>query len=302
MEAVVECCAGLDVHQATVVACLNNGPTGKRSGKEIRTYGTTGHELREMRDWLKASGCTLVAMESTGVYWKPVYAELEGHFEQVVGNAQHIKNVPGRKTDAKDCDWISDLARHGLISASFVPPRPVRDLRDLTRYRRKLVEAQAAERNRLIKLLESASIKLAGVASDVLGVSGRAMLRALIEGEQSAAEMAGLARGRMRRKQAELARALDGHVDEHHRFVLRLQLQRITAAKADLERLDARLREKLAPYDEAIGRLRQIPGVDWVIAGTIIAEIGADMSVFHDAAHLASWTGLCPGNHESAGR
>lgn len=302
MEAVVECCAGLDVHQATVVACLNNGPTGKRSGKEIRTYGTTGHELREMRDWLKASGCTLVAMESTGVYWKPVYAELEGHFEQVVGNAQHIKNVPGRKTDAKDCDWISDLARHGLISASFVPPRPIRDLRDLTRYRRKLVEAQAAERNRLIKLLESASIKLAGVASDVLGVSGRAMLRALIEGEQSAAEMAGLARGRMRRKQAELARALDGHVDEHHRFVLRLQLQRITAAEADLELLDARLREKLAPYDEAIGRLMQIPGVDWVIAGTIIAEIGADMSVFHDAAHLASWTGICPGNHESAGR
>lgn len=183
-----------------------------------------------------------------------------------------------------------------------MPPRPIRDLRDLTRYRRKLVEAQAAERNRLIKLLESASIKLAGVASDVLGVSGRAMLRALIEGEQSAAEMAGLARGRMRRKQAELARALDGHVDEHHRFVLRLQLQRITAAEADLELLDARLREKLAPYDEATGRLMQSPGVDWVIAGTIIAEIGADMNVFHDAAHLASWTGICPGNHESAGR
>lgn len=302
MEAIVECCAGLDVHQATVVACLNNGPTGKRSGKEIRTYGTTAQELREMRDWLKTSGCTLVAMESTGVYWKPVYAELEGHFEQVVGNAQHIKNVPGRKTDVKDCDWISDLARHGLIAASFVPPRPIRDLRDLTRYRRKLVEAQAAERNRLIKLLESAGIKLAGVASDVFGVSGRAMLRALIEGEQSAAEMARLARGRMRRKQAELARALDGHVDEHHRFVLRLQLQRITAAEADLELLDARLREKLAPYDEEIGRLMRIPGVDWVIAGTIIAEIGIDMSVFHGATHLASWTGICPGNHESAGR
>jgi transposase len=165
-----------------------------------------------------------------------------------------------------------------------------------------LVEAQAAERNRLIKLLESASVKLAGVASDVFGVSGRAMLRALIEGEQSAAEMAGLARGRMRRKQAKLVRALDGHVDEHHRFLLRLQLQRITTAEADLELLDARLREKLGPYDEAVGRLMQIPGVDWVIAGTIIAEIGVDMSVFHGAAHLASWTGICPGNHESAGR
>jgi transposase len=162
MEAIVECCAGLDVHQATVLACLNKGPADRGSSKEIRTYGTTGQELREMRDWLKSSGCTLVAMESTGVYWKPVHAELEDHFEIIVGNAHHIKNVPGRKTDAKDCEWISDLARHGLIAASFVPPRSIRDLRDLTRYRRKLVEAQAAERNRLIKLLESASIKLAG--------------------------------------------------------------------------------------------------------------------------------------------
>jgi transposase len=206
MEAIVECCAGLDVHQATVLACLNKGPADRGSSKEIRTYGTTGQELREMRDWLKSSGCTLVAMESTGVYWKPVHAELEDHFEIIVGNAHHIKNVPGRKTDAKDCEWISDLARHGLIAASFVPPRSIRDLRDLTRYRRKLVEAQAAERNRLIELLESASIKLAGVASDVFGVSGRAMLRALIEGEDTPEQMARLARGRMRHKQPELAR------------------------------------------------------------------------------------------------
>jgi transposase len=195
MEAIVECCAGLDVHQATMVVCLNNGPAGKRTTKEIRTYGTTGVELREMRDWLKAAGCSLVAMESTGVDWKPVHAELEGHFETIVGKAHHIKNVPGRKTDVKDCEWISDLARHGLIANSFVPPRAIRDLRDLTRYRRKLVQAQAAERNRLIKLLESAGIKLSGVISDVFGVSGRAMLRALIEGEQSPAEMARLARG-----------------------------------------------------------------------------------------------------------
>src|SRR5271168_4786116 len=245
MEAIVECCAGLDVHQATVVACLNNGRAGARSSKETRTYGTTGLELRERRDWLKASGCTLVAMESTGVYWKPVHAELEGHFELIVGNAHHIKNVPGRKTDAKDSDWVSDLARHGLIANSFVPPRPIRDLRDLTRYRRKLVEAQAAERNRLIKLLESANIKLSGVISDVFGVSGRAMLQAL-------AEMAQLARGRMRSKRRELERALNGTINEHHRFVLRLQFARIQAADADLEVLDGRLREKLAPYSEVL--------------------------------------------------
>lgn len=302
MEAIVECCAGLDVHQATVVACLNHGPPGKRSTKEVRTYGAMGHDLREMRDWLRMSGCTLVAMESTGVYWKPVHAELEGHFELVVGNAHHIKNVPGRKTDVKDCEWISDLARHGLIAHSFVPPRAIRDLRDLTRYRRKLVQAQAAERSRLIKLLESASIKLSGVISDVFGVSGRAMLRALIEGEQSPADMAQLARGRMRPKQPALARALDGHIDEHHRFILRLQLQRIAAAEADLAQLDQRLGEKLAPYDEDVGRLMQIPGVDWVTAGAMIAEIGVDMRVFHGATHLAAWAGLCPGNHESAGR
>jgi transposase len=302
MEAIVECCAGLDVHQATVVACLNSGPAGKRVGKEIRTFGTTGQELRQMREWLRVSGCTLVAMESTGVYWKPVHAELEGHFELIVGNAHHIRNVPGRKTDVKDCEWISDLARHGLIAASFVPPRPIRDLRDLTRYRRKLVEAQATERNRLIKLLESAGIKLAGVASDVFGVSGRAMLRALIEGEQTPDEMAALARGRMRRKQPELTRALDGHLDEHHRFVLNLQLRRITAAEADLKELDERLSEKLASYDDELNRLMQIPGVDRVTAATIIAEIGTDMSAFHGPAHLASWAGICPGNHESAGR
>lgn len=302
MEAIIECCAGLDVHQAMVVACLNAGSAGKRSRKEVRTYGATGQELREMRDWLKRSGCTLVAMESTGDYWKPVYAELEGHFELIVGNAQHIKNVPGRKTDVKDCDWISDLARHGLIAGSFVPPRPIRDLRDLTRYRRKLVDAQSAERNRLLKLLESASIKLAGVASDVFGVSGRAMLRALIEGEQSPNEMADLARGRLQRKKAELARALDGRVDEHHRFVLRLQLQRIIVAEADLEQLDERLSQKLAPYDDELNRLMQIPGVDRVTAAAIIAEIGVDMTAFHGAAQLASWAGLCLGNHESAGK
>jgi transposase len=302
MDAIVECCVGLDVHQASVVACVNSGPTNKRSRKEVRTFGTTRAALDEMRDWLATSGCTLVAMESTGIYWHPVYAALEGHFDRIVGNAQHIKNVPGRKTDVKDCEWISDLARHGLIARSFVPPRPVRDLRDLTRYRRKLSQAQAAERNRLIKLLESANIKLAGLISDVFGVSGQAMLLALIEGQETPAEMAQHARKRMRRKVGALAQALNGRIDEHHRFVLRMQFERIKGAEADLERIDARLREKLVPYADPLGRLMTIPGVNWITAATIIAEIGVEMNAFLSAAHLASWTGICPGNHQSAGK
>ena len=297
MEAIVERCAGLDVHQATVVACLKVGAAGAKPRKELRTFGTTLPELEELRDWLKTNGCTLVAMESTGVYWMPVYAVLEDHFEMVVGNAHHIKNVPGRKTDIRDCDWISELARHGLIAKSFVPPRPIRELRDLTRYRRKLVQSTASERNRLLKLLESANIKLSSVASDVFGVSGWAMLQALVEGTQSPAEMAQLARRRMRRKLPELERALQGRLEEHHRFLLGVQMRRIETMEADVAELDKRLREKLAPYSKPMRRLMQIPGVDWVIA-----EIGVDMSVFVNAAHLASWASLCPGNHESAGK
>ena len=302
MEAIVERCAGLDVHQASVVACLTIGAAGAKPTKQIRTFGTTLPELEELRDWLAANKCTLVAMESTGIYWVPVYAVLEGHFEIVVGNARHIKNVPGRKTDVKDCDWISDLARHGLIAKSFVPPRPIRDLRDLTRYRSKLVQTASAERNRLIRLLESANVKLASVASDVFGVSGWAMLQALVEGEQSPAEMAQLARRRLRRKLAELERALHGRLEEHHRFLLGIQMRRIEAIEADIAELDRRLRAKLAPYARQMRLLMQIPGVDWVIAGVIIAEIGVDMSAFVSAEHLASWATMCPGNHESAGR
>jgi transposase len=302
MEAIVERCAGLDVHQATVVACLNIGAASCKPGKMVRTFGTTLPDLDELRDWLKSNGCVLVAMESTGVYWKPVHAVLEDHFEIVVGNAQHIKNVPGRKTDVKDCDWISELARHGLIAKSFVPPRPIRELRDLTRYRCKLVQSASAERNRLLKLLESANIKLASVASDVFGVSGWAMLQALVEGKQSPAEMAQLAQRRMRRKLHDLERALHGRLEEHHRFLLGVQMRRIEAMQADVAELDRRLGEKLAPYNREMCLLKQIPGVDWVIAATIIAEIGVDMSAFANAAHLASWATMCPGNYESAGK
>jgi transposase len=302
MDAIVECCAGLDVHRASVVACVSKGAPNQRSRKTIRTFATTRKELEQLREWLLAEGCTVVAMESTGVYWRPIYATLEGHFDLIVGNARHMKTVPGRKTDVKDCEWISDLARHGLITRSFVPPRPIRALRDLTRYRRKLSQTQASERNRLIKLLESANIKLSGLISDVFGVSGQAMLLALIEGKETPEEMARHARRRMRRKLDALVPALDGMMDEHHRFLLRKQFNRIKAAEADLEEVDARITQMLAPYSSQIRRLMKLPGVDWVTAATIIAEIGVDMNAFHRAEHLASWAGLCPGNNRSAGK
>ena len=302
MDVIVACCAGLDVHQASVVACVNrSGPNG-RSEKQIRTFGTMRADLVALRDWLRDAGVSLVGMESTGVYWKPVYAALEDSFATIVVNAQHIKNVPGRKTDVKDCAWISDLLRHGLVRPGFVPPQAIRELRELNRYRRKLAQVQAGERNRLIKVLETAGIKLAGVASDVFGVSGRAMIRALIEGEDSADAMAGLARGRLRDKRGELARALDVPLKPHQRFMLRTQLARIEQAEADLERIDAMLREMAAPYEQQIRLLMSIPGVEWINAVTIIAEIRVDMSAFASPAHLASWAGLCPGNNESAGK
>jgi transposase len=302
MEVMVERGCGLDVHQASVVACLLVGAPGGKAQKEVRTFRTMTASLRELRDWLHAAGCTHVAMESTGVYWQPVYAVLAGHFELVVGNAHHIKTVPGRKTDVKDSEWLAQLLRHGLIRPSFVPPKPLRELRDLLRYRRKLVDGCAAERNRLLKLLETANIKLSSVASDVFGVSGMAMLRALIEGNANAEQMAALARGVLRRKQADLALALDGCVEEHHRFLLAMQLRRIETAERDIASLDERITAKLEPYKAAHGRLMTIPGVDWFTAAVIIAELGDDMSVFRSSAHAAAWTGICPGNNESAGK
>src|SRR3982750_1151768 len=248
MQAIIERCCGLDVHQDTVVACLLIGAAGARARKEVRTFRTVRRELEALRDWLKAMGVTHVGMESTGVYWRPVYAVLEGHVELIVGNARHIRNVPGRKTDVKDAEWIADLVRHGLIAKSFVPPPPLRELRDLLRYRRKLVESQAAERNRLLKLLETANIKLASVVTDVFGVSGRAMLKALIEGTASAQAMADLAKGQLRRKRADLVLALEGRVEDHHRFLLGLQLRRLEAAEEEIAALDARIDEKLEPY------------------------------------------------------
>ena len=302
MQTLVERGCGLDVHQATVVACLLIALNNGKVQKQVRTFGTTTRELLNLREWLLTEGCTHAAMESTGVYWKPIYAILEGALEIVVANAQHVKKVPGRKTDVKDAEWIADLLCHGLLRSSFVPPKPIRELRDLTRYRRKLVESQVAERNRLLKLLETANIKLASVATDVFGVSGRLMLRALIEGKATPEEMADLAKKKLRKKIPELQPALEGRLEEHHRFLLRLQLDRAEAAEKDLVSLEQCIQEKIKPYELQLTLLQEIPGVDWTLAAVIIAELGVDMSVFETVSQLASWAGVCPGNNESAGK
>jgi transposase len=266
----------------------------------MRTFGTTTRELLGLRQWLLAQCCTHLAMESTGVYWKPVYAILEGALEIVVANAQHVKKVPGPKTDVKEAEWLADLLCHGLLRPSFIPPQPIRELRDLTRYRRKLVQSQATERNRLLKVLESANIKLASVATDVF--SGRLMLRALIEGKASPKEMAELAKRKLRSKIPELELALEGRVEEHHRFLLKLQLDRLESVEKDLELLEQRIQQKLEPYATQLALLDEILGVDWTLAAVIIAELGVDMSVFENVSQLASWAGVCPGNNESAGK
>src|SRR5882724_11699583 len=302
MQTLIERGCGLDVHQATVVACLLIVRKDGKVQKQMRTFGTTTRELVGLREWLLSEGCTHVAMESTGVYWKPVYAILEGAFELVVANAQHVKKVPGRKTDVKDAEWIAELLCHGLLRSSFVPPKPIRDLRDLMRYRRKLVESRAAERNRLLKLLETANIKLASVATDVFGVSGLLMLRALVDGKATPQEMAQLAKKKLRSKIPELELALEGKIEEHHRFLLKLQLDRLQAVEKDLTRLEQRIQDKLQPYAAQQVLLREIPGVDATLAAVIIAELGVDMSVFKSVSQLASWAGVCPGNNESAGK
>lgn len=302
METIVERCCGLDVHQSVIVACVLTGEAGHRPRQQVRRFGALTADLEQLRAWLNEEGVTHVAMEATGIYWVPVYAALEGRFELIVGNAMHIRNVPGRKTDVKDSEWIADLARHGLIRKSFVPPKDLRQLRELLRYRVKLVQSRTSERNRLQRLLQTANIKLASVMSNVFGVSGRAMLEAIVKEGYVPAEVAELARGALRRKTADLALALDGRVEEHHRFMLRMQLQRLDQVDADIEVIDARVDERLAPYREQLERLSKIPGVDRIAAATIIAELGVDMTVFPTHGHAAAWAGVCPGNHQSAGK
>jgi transposase len=300
MEVLYPRCAGLDVHKDTVVACVRcvSAPTAH----EVRTFGTTTSELLALSDWLDSHACTHVAMEATGVYWKPVWHLLEGRFELLLANAQHVRNVPGRKTDVNDAMWIADLLAHGLIRSGFVPPAPIQELRDLTRTRKQLVREIAQHSLRIQKVLEDANIKLASVLSDVLGQSGRAMLNALIGGETDPERLAALAQGTARKKHAALVEALRGHVTSHHRTMLKLHLDLIAALEAALRDVDAAVGKALAPISYAAELLKTMPGVSDVVAHVIVAEIGADMTRFPTAGHLVSWAGLCPRNDESAGK
>jgi transposase len=302
MEPVVARSCGIDVGEATLTACLLVGGADEKPRKSVRTFATITRELIKLREWLISERCTHVAMEATGIYWVPIFVEIEGYFDITIANAHHIKAVPGRKTDVKDAEWIADLLRHGLLKKSFVPPKEIRQLRDLTRYRRKLVEARTSERNRLLKLLEGANIKLASVASDVFGVSGILILRELITGEATPEEMAELAKGRLRNKRRELELALEGRLEEHHRFLLGLQIGRLEQMERDVALVEARIRENLRPFRAEVELLLTIPGISELVAAAVIAEVGIDMSVFGTAARLAGWAGVCPANHESAGK
>ena len=302
MEVVHTHCVGLDVHKKTVVAAIVV-PDGKGSlRKETSTFGTMTSDLLALSDWLMGYGVTHVAMESTGEYWKPVFNILENNFEVLLVNAQHIKAVPGRKTDVKDSAWIAELLRHGLLKASFVPPLGQRELRELTRYRSTFVRERATLVNRVQKVLESANIKLASVASDVMGVSGRAMLEAIIEGQASPAEMAELAQKRMRQKRELLAKALEGRVKAQHRFILTELLCQIDSLDETIERFNQQVEDYCRPFEESVVLLDTIPGVGREVAEIIVSEIGTDMSRFPSANHLASWAGVAPGNNESAGK
>ena len=305
MEVLYPRCCGLDIHKASVTACLlTPGPAG-RPRKEVRRFETMTDDLLRLGEWLGAAGCTHVAMESTGAYWKPIWNLLEDRFALLLVNAAHVKAVPGRKTDVRDSEWLAELLRHGLLRPSFVPDRPQRELRELTRYRTQLVRERAAAVNRLQKTLEGANIKLASVVTDLTGVSGRAMLAALVAGEADAAAVADLARGRLRGKGPRLERALEralvGRWGAHQRFLVAEQPAHLDALEARVARLSDEIAERLRPFDAAAALLQTIPGVGRLTAEVVLAEVGADMGRFPTAGHLASGAGMCPGNHESAG-
>ncbi|BAF60884.1 transposase and inactivated derivatives [Pelotomaculum thermopropionicum SI] len=298
MEVVYNRCCGLDVHKKTVVACIITP-----EGKEIRTFSTMTDDLISMVDWIKDKGCTHVAMESTGSFWRPIYnlLELEG-IQALVVNAKHIKNVPGRKTDVKDAEWIAGLLRHGLLQGSYIPSRDQRELRELIRYRRSLIEERAREINRIQKVLEGANIKLSSVASDVLGKSGRAMIEAMIAGEEDPEILSELAQRRLKNKKADLRRALKGLIGPHQKLVLKTQMRHIDFLTDEIKKLDEEVKKRMLPFEEDLGLLDTIPGVGRRTAEQILAETGTNMDQFPSAAHLCSWAGLSPGNNEIAGK
>ena len=302
MQVVHDRCAGLDVHKKTVVACvLITHPDGTFQ-REVRTFSTMTADLLLLNDWLETLRVRVVALESTGVFWQPVFNLLEDGRTIVLVNPQHMRAVPGRKTDVKDSEWLADLLRHGLLQPSFIPPAPIRELRELTRYRKTLVEARAREVNRVQKVLEGANIKLASVATDVLGKSGRAMLEALIAGEQDPVRLSELARGRMRSKRPELQLALDGRLLGQHRTLLQHLLAHIDFLDQSIAELEAEIERCLAPFGRAVTLAQTLPGIAETAATAIIAELGTDMSRFASDKHLASWAGVCPGNKQSGGK
>jgi transposase len=294
-------CAGLDVHSDSVVACARLTVRTKAS-HEVRRFSTATRDLLELADWLAAQGITHVAMEATGIYWKPIWHILEGRFELVLANAAHIRNVPGRKSDVNDAVWISDLLAHGLIRASFVPPAQIQDMRDLTRTRTQLAREVAQHIQRIQKTLEDANIKLTSVISNIIGTSGRRILKAMIAGETNPAKLAELGSTRLKCPRAELTAALDGRVTAHHRFLIAHHLSLIEGLERHIAAFDARIEELLAPLRDAVAQLITIPGVSRVSAQVILAEIGADMTPFPTAGHLLSWAGLVPRLDESAGK
>lgn len=302
MQVIYPRCAGLDVHQKTVVVTAMITQDNGTVQREQRTFSTMTVDLLALDDWLRQRQIDVIALESTGVYWRPVYTILEEGRTVILVNARHMKAVPGRKTDLKDSEWIADLLRHGLLRASFIPPRPIRELRELTRYRKTLIQERADEVNRLQKVLEMANVKLAAVATDVLGKSGRDMLEAII-GEQADPEvLAELARGRLRAKLPQLRQALEGRVEAYHRFLLERLLAHIDFLEQSIAIVQQEIKLRLKPYEEAADLLASIPSLQEAAIATIISEIGIDMDRFPSDKHLASWAGVCPGNHESAGK
>ena len=297
-------CAGIDIHKRTVVACRVVLTDDGEWLRETRTYGTTSEELLRLADWLAAGGCTHVGLESTGEFWKPVFNLLEGSFDVWLLNAQHIQAVPGRKTDVRDAEWIAELLRHGLVRSSFIPPRPQRELRELTRHRTNFVRERATLVNRVQKVLEGTNLKLASVVSNVAGASGRAILAALLGGETDPAVLADLAKGKLRKKRDELERALSGRLQPHHRFLLTELLAQIDGLDETIARFDDAIARHCAAHEQeaVIQLLDTIPGVGRAMAELLVAEVGVDMTRFPTPGHLAAWAGVAPGNNESAGR
>jgi transposase len=302
MEHILARCAGLDVHKESVEACVRRIEANGRVQSETRHWGTMTRDLLEMADWLEAHGVTDVAMASTGVFWKPIFNILESRFVVLLVNARHLKQVPGRKSEVRDCQWIAQLLQCGLLQGSFIPPRPQRELRDLTRHRTQLVEAKTRTINRIQKVLEDANIKLASVASAVMGVSGRAMIQRLIAGETNPCKLADLARRQLRGKIPDLEKALEGKLTDHHRFLLKLLWKELSQQEELITELDRKIEEHTHPHAAEIERLDAVPGVDRRVAEVLLAEVGPDMKPFPSDEHLSSWAGMCPGNEESAGK